>query len=122
MADNGDTKDDVKVPDGEVGEKIDKLFRVDEKDTSMYPKERDWDWQANRSRCYCPYLYGRRGCHRSEGGSSLLNDRFEFIFSSSSLHSVLELCHVLCASGLMFQGVTNDDVVLRPRRLLTGLR
>ena len=41
MADNGDTKDDVKVPEGEVGEKIDKLFRVDEKDTSMYPKEQD---------------------------------------------------------------------------------
>lgn len=36
MADNGETKDDVKVPDGEVGEKIDKLFRVDEKDTSMF--------------------------------------------------------------------------------------
>lgn len=36
MADNGDTKDDVKVPEGEVGEKIDKLFRVDEKDTSKF--------------------------------------------------------------------------------------
>lgn len=34
MADNGDTKDDVKVPEGEVGEKIEKLFHVDEKDTS----------------------------------------------------------------------------------------
>ena len=34
MADDGATKDDVKVPDGEVGEKIEKLFRVDEKDTS----------------------------------------------------------------------------------------
>ena len=35
MSDNGDTKDDVKVPDGEVGEKINKLFREEEKDTSM---------------------------------------------------------------------------------------
>jgi translation initiation factor 5A len=36
MADNGDTKDDVKIPDGEVGEKIEKLFRVEEKDTSEF--------------------------------------------------------------------------------------
>ena len=35
MADDGETKDDVKVPDGEVGEKIDKLFTTEEKDTSM---------------------------------------------------------------------------------------
>lgn len=34
MADDGETKDDVKVPDGEIGEKIQKLFRVEEKDTS----------------------------------------------------------------------------------------
>lgn len=33
MADNGDTKDDVKVPDGDVGDKIHKLFP--EKETSM---------------------------------------------------------------------------------------
>jgi len=35
MADDGETKDDVKVPDGEVGEKIDKLFTTDEKDTNV---------------------------------------------------------------------------------------
>ena len=34
MAEDGSTKDDVKVPEGEVGEKINKLFREDEKDTS----------------------------------------------------------------------------------------
>jgi len=34
MADDGETKDDVKVPDGEVGEKITKLFTEEEKDTS----------------------------------------------------------------------------------------
>lgn len=34
MTDSGDTKDDVKVPEGEVGEKINKLFKEDEKDTS----------------------------------------------------------------------------------------
>jgi translation initiation factor 5A len=34
MNDDGDTKDDVRMPDGEIGEKINKLFKVDEKDTS----------------------------------------------------------------------------------------
>lgn len=34
MSDNGDTKDDVKVPEGDVGEKIDRLFKTEEKDTS----------------------------------------------------------------------------------------
>lgn len=41
MSDNGDTKDDVKIPDGEVGEKIDKLFRTEEKDTSKHLKRKD---------------------------------------------------------------------------------
>lgn len=36
MADDGETKDDVKVPDGEVGEKIDRLFTTEEKDTSQF--------------------------------------------------------------------------------------
>jgi translation initiation factor 5A len=35
MSDDGDTKDDVRMPDGEVGEKINKLFKVDEKDTNV---------------------------------------------------------------------------------------
>ena len=34
MSEDGTTKDDVKVPEGEVGEKINKLFREEEKDTS----------------------------------------------------------------------------------------
>jgi translation initiation factor 5A len=34
MSDDGSTKDDVKLPDGEIGEKIVKLFRTDEKETS----------------------------------------------------------------------------------------
>ncbi len=34
MDDNGSTKDDVKVPDGEVGDKIKKLFTEDGKDCS----------------------------------------------------------------------------------------
>ena len=36
MSEDGATKDDVKVPDGEVGEKITKLFREEEKDTSEF--------------------------------------------------------------------------------------
>ena len=34
MSDDGATKDDVKMPESEVGEKIEKLFRTEEKDTS----------------------------------------------------------------------------------------
>ena len=36
MADDGDTKDDVKMPDGEVGEKITRFFKTEEKDTSKF--------------------------------------------------------------------------------------
>ena len=39
MADDGSTKDDVKVPDGEVGEKIEKLFKTEEKDTSKLSRQ-----------------------------------------------------------------------------------
>lgn len=34
MSDDGETKDDVKLPDGEVGDKISRLFTTEEKDTS----------------------------------------------------------------------------------------
>lgn len=40
MNDDGDTKDDVKVPEGEVGEKLTKLFRTEEKDTSRLTRKR----------------------------------------------------------------------------------
>ena len=37
MSEDGETKDDVKMPDsGEVAEKINKLFKVEEKDTSKF--------------------------------------------------------------------------------------
>lgn len=36
MSDDGVTKDDVKVPEGEVGERIDKLFKQEEKDLSTF--------------------------------------------------------------------------------------
>lgn len=34
MKDDGDTKDDVKLPDGELGDRINKMFREEEKDLS----------------------------------------------------------------------------------------
>lgn len=37
MSEDGSTKDDVKVPDGETGEKINKLFNEESKDTSKFP-------------------------------------------------------------------------------------
>lgn len=35
MKEDGDTKDDVKVPEGEVGEKIERLFKGEEKETNV---------------------------------------------------------------------------------------
>ncbi|KAI5466576.1 translation protein SH3-like domain-containing protein [Mariannaea sp. PMI_226] len=35
MNDDGDTKDDVRMPEGEVGEKINRLFKTEEKDTNV---------------------------------------------------------------------------------------
>lgn len=40
MTDSGDTKDDVKVPDNDVGEKINQMFLTEEKECSklhQYP-------------------------------------------------------------------------------------
>jgi hypothetical protein len=36
MSDDGSTKDDVKNPDGEVGDKITKMFQEEGKDTSGF--------------------------------------------------------------------------------------
>jgi translation initiation factor 5A len=36
MKDDGDTKDDVKLPEGEVGERLMKMFKEEEKDVSKY--------------------------------------------------------------------------------------
>jgi translation initiation factor 5A len=35
MDEDGVLKDDVRMPDGEIGDKINKLFKVDEKDTNV---------------------------------------------------------------------------------------
>lgn len=50
MSENGDTKDDVKVPDGEVGDKIEKLFRTEEKDTSKLELMYFWQHLADLSK------------------------------------------------------------------------
>ena len=60
MSDDGETKDDVKVPEGEIGEKIERLFHGEEKDTSQYPqwlcysihKANRLDYRRCRSHCY----------------------------------------------------------------------
>lgn len=44
MSDDGDTKDDVKMPEGEAGEKITKLFRTEEKDTSKTSAKSRGKW------------------------------------------------------------------------------
>lgn len=36
MTDNGDTKDDVKVPEGDLGDRIKKMFNEEAKDVSKY--------------------------------------------------------------------------------------
>lgn len=59
MADDGETKDDVKVPDGEVGEKIEKLFTTEEKDTSMFELAMSLhEMLIMSSRRYRSYCYG----------------------------------------------------------------
>ena len=37
MSGDGETKDDVKNPGGEIGEKLQRLFEVEEKETSESP-------------------------------------------------------------------------------------
>jgi hypothetical protein len=64
MADDGETKDDVKVPEGEIGEKIDKLFTTEEKDTSEFhhpiftAHQTSADTLLLLSRCHCSHGYG----------------------------------------------------------------
>lgn len=36
MKDDGDTKDDVKLPDNDLGSRIERMFRDEEKDVSKF--------------------------------------------------------------------------------------
>ena len=73
MSDDGSTKDDVKLPDGEVGDKINKLFSEDGKDTSESSPSCDSNVKLTCPRRHCPYCYGRRGLHRRQGGPQVLD-------------------------------------------------
>ena len=65
MDDDGQAKDDVRKPDGEVGEKIDKLFRKEEKDTSKFLRELSGlvNGRLSHIRCHRSYIDGRGGRH-----------------------------------------------------------
>lgn len=60
MDDNGSTKDDVKVPDTEIGEKILRMFREEEKDCSKCTEYPGWLAQprTDLSRRHHPDLHG----------------------------------------------------------------
>lgn len=58
MSDDGSTKDDVKLPDGEVGDKINKLFAEDGKDTSESYEYMICEALLTCCRRYCPHCYG----------------------------------------------------------------
>jgi len=85
MSEDGTTKDDVKVPEGEVGEKINKLFREEEKDTSEY-KPMIRKSITDDHRCHCFDCYGRGSCHGCQGSSSWLSRPVHSTFDSSILN------------------------------------
>lgn len=47
MSDDGSTKDDVKNPEGEIGDKINKLFNDEGKDTSKLNNRRGFSLYAH---------------------------------------------------------------------------
>jgi len=73
MNDDGDTKDDVKVPEGEVGEKINKLFKDEEKDTSKFHPSRIINEILTSIRRHHSHCHGRRGLHRGQGSPEVLD-------------------------------------------------
>lgn len=76
MFDDGNMKDDVKKPEGDVGDKIEKLFRTEEKDTSKSLRGLSRLMRTTvltRVRCYRSYLDGRGGRHRGQGSSPWLD-------------------------------------------------
>lgn len=75
MLDDGTMKDDVKKPEGEVGDKIEKLFKTEEKDTSKFRQESSrlvCTAELTHVRCHRSYLDGRGGRHRGQGSSPWL--------------------------------------------------
>lgn len=72
MTDSGDTKDDVKIPDNDVGEKIHQMFTTEEKECS---KLRSHSKFLSESiliyiiRHCRPHCHGRGGRYGVQGGS-----------------------------------------------------
>jgi len=61
MSDDGSTKDDVKAPEGDIGDKINKLFSVEGKDTSKDASAQERaavSGKLTAIRRYYPYRYG----------------------------------------------------------------
>lgn len=94
MSDDGGTKDDVKVPEGEAGDKINKLFTDEGKDTSKL----DWTtfvqcWPNDTPRRYCPHCHGRRVCYRCQGGSKGLEGPYTRCIATGGAN--LALCQTV---------------------------
>ena len=73
MSDDGSTKDDVKVPEGEVGTKIQKMFTEEGKDISESTRRIPGLALLTCIRRHCSHCHGRGGCHRRQGGSQGLD-------------------------------------------------
>lgn len=58
MSEDGAMKDDVKIPEGDVGEKIEKLFKQEEKDLSTFTPRLFSRHSADTCRCHCPHFHG----------------------------------------------------------------
>ena len=76
MSEDGSTKDDVKLPDGEVGDKINKLFKEDEKDTSesKYNAPHEKQLTDQSARRYCLDCHGRGIGYGCQGSSTWLKE------------------------------------------------
>ncbi len=58
MSEDGSTKDDVKLPEGDTGDKINKLFRDEEKDTSEWSQLYQPTQKLIMNRCHRSHRHG----------------------------------------------------------------
>lgn len=92
MSDDGTTKDDVKIPDGECGDKIKKLFQDEGKDTSelhltsytnsdtdVYQTSSFSPPWARRSPLIAKRLPSKRRALRTEPSGTGLSDTFTWL-------------------------------------------
>lgn len=102
MAEDGETKDDVKVPDGEVGDKINKLFTEEEKDTSECLDCTANFSYANSSRRHCPHFHGRASCYRGQGGSKRCLNEVALAHASAQSTKLLTTHTYVCDAGMFY--------------------